>query len=161
MLREVMTLVVCMLRGTRALFRSRESRAIVELALRQQLAVYVHRHPRPRLLPLDRAFWVTLSRYLPETRLGEDPRRRWITFLRNYRDSIAGMDFFVVPAVQLELLYVLILDNDSIFSPRVVRTISSFGMKPQRTALRSPWQNGTAERFVGSVRRELIDHVVV
>ena len=35
----------------------------MELALRQQLAVYVHRHPRPRLSPLDRAFWVTLSRF--------------------------------------------------------------------------------------------------
>jgi putative transposase len=55
----------------------------------------------------------------------------------------------------------LIFDNDSIFSPEVIRTISSFGMNPQRTALRSPWQNGTAERFVGSVRRELVDHVVV
>jgi len=32
---------------------------------------------------------------------------------------------------------------------------------PKRTAFRSPWQNGTAERFVGSVRRELLEHVVV
>ena len=30
-----------------------------------------------------------------------------------------------------------------------------------RTAYRSPWQNGVAERWVGSCRRELLDHVIV
>src|SRR5215471_4863871 len=30
-----------------------------------------------------------------------------------------------------------------------------------RTAYRSPWQNGLAERWVGSCRRELLDHVIV
>ena len=28
-------------------------------------------------------------------------------------------------------------------------------------SFRSPWQNGTAERWVGSCRRELLEHVVV
>jgi hypothetical protein len=37
----------------------------------------------------------------------------------------------------------------------------SFAIKPTRTAHRSPWQNGVAERWIGSVRRELLDHVVV
>jgi transposase InsO family protein len=55
----------------------------------------------------------------------------------------------------------LIFDRDSIFSEEVVSTMKSFGMKPARTAYRSPWQNGVAERWVGSVRRELLDHVVV
>jgi putative transposase len=55
----------------------------------------------------------------------------------------------------------LILDNDAIFSPEISRAIERFGIGPRRTAFRSPWQNGTAERFVGSVRRELLDHAVV
>ncbi|HEX4748150.1 MAG TPA: hypothetical protein VH302_01285 [Bryobacteraceae bacterium] len=29
-----------------------------------------------------------------------------------------------------------------------------------RTSVRSPWQNGTAERWVGSARRELLDHII-
>ncbi len=37
----------------------------------------------------------------------------------------------------------------------------SFGMKPNRTAPGSPWQNGIAERWIGSLRREMLNHVVV
>jgi hypothetical protein len=57
MLRALLALVASIVRSAIArftLFRSRENQAIVELALRQQLAVYVHRSPRPRLSPLDR-----------------------------------------------------------------------------------------------------------
>ena len=284
MLRALLTLASSIVRSAIAFFRSRENQAIVELALRQQLAVYVHRHPGPRLSPLDRVFWValsrfwphwrsalvvvrpetvvrwhrkafrgywrwiskpgpgrppipeettalivrmatengwrarkiqaelsklgihvgltTISRYLPKVDADGDPHQRWMTFLRNHRDLIAAMDFFVVPTVRFTLLYVwfaidhgrrrilhfnvtaspssswliqqlreafadepvhryLIFDNDAIFSAEVGRTVARFGIHPQRTALQSPWQNGTAERFVGSVRRELLDHVVV
>ena len=55
----------------------------------------------------------------------------------------------------------LIYDNDAIFSSAITEMIESLGLRPQRTAFQSPWQNGTAERFVGTVRRELLDHVVV
>ena len=34
------------------------------------------------------------------------------------------------------------------------------GIKPTRTSIRSPWQNGLAERWVGSCRREMLDHVI-
>jgi hypothetical protein len=33
-------------------------------------------------------------------------QHRWITFLRNHRELIAAMDFFVVPTVRFHLLYV-------------------------------------------------------
>jgi putative transposase len=55
----------------------------------------------------------------------------------------------------------LIFDRDSIFSASVVSTVKSFGTEPSRTAPRCPWQNGIAERWVGSLRRDLLDHVVV
>ncbi len=35
------------------------------------------------------------------------------------------------------------------------------GTKPRRISDRSPWQNPVAERWIGSCRRELLEHVVV
>ncbi|MDH3283465.1 MAG: helix-turn-helix domain-containing protein, partial [Acidobacteriota bacterium] len=47
----------------------------------------------------------------------------------------------------------LILDNDAKLGAEVQRTIRTFGITEKRTSFRSPWQNGVAERWVGSVRR--------
>ncbi len=55
----------------------------------------------------------------------------------------------------------LIFDRDAKFSADVVSTVKAIGSQPIRTAFRSPWQNGIAERWVGSVRRDLLDHVIV
>lgn len=55
----------------------------------------------------------------------------------------------------------VIFDRHSVFSAAVVEFIRSMGTRPVRTSFRSPWQNGTAERWIGSCRRELLDHVVV
>jgi transposase InsO family protein len=283
-MRALANFSIAFLYSALALFRDREEQAIVELALRQQLAIYAQNRARPRLSPFDRAFWValsrcwprwkehlvvvrpetvvrwhrqgfrrywrsistpgpgrppisgetraliirmgtengwgarkiqaeltklgvriglaTVSRYMPKTAPDPSRQQRWTTFLRNHKDVITGMDFFVVPTVRFRLLYVwfvidhgrrkilhfnvtanpsacwviqqlreafpderthrfMIYDNDSIFSPAVTHAIESFGMDRKRTAFRSPWQNGTAERVVGSIRRELLDHVVV
>jgi transposase InsO family protein len=283
-MRALLNLTTALLRCALAFFRSRNEQAIVELALRQQLATYAHEKTRPELTPLDRTFWVALFRFWPQWRdtlvivkpdtvirwhrkgfrlywraiskrgpgrppipeelktlirrlasennwrarkihaelkkLGfsvglatvsrylpkrtPDPRKqqRWVTFLRNHKDVIAAMDFLVVPTVRFRLLYVwfvidhgrrriihfnatlnptaewviqqlreafpddsapryLIMDNDSIFSDKVTEAIMSFGTKPKRIAFQSPWQNGVAERWVGSCKRELIDHVIV
>ena len=55
----------------------------------------------------------------------------------------------------------VIFDRDAKFSADVVEAVKAMGSQPIRTAFRSPWQNGIAERWVGSVRRDLLDHVIV
>src|SRR6266511_3627715 len=55
----------------------------------------------------------------------------------------------------------MIFDRGAIFSAGVTATLRSLQVEPARTSYRSPWQNGVAERFVATVRRELLDHVIV
>ena len=55
----------------------------------------------------------------------------------------------------------LLFDRDSKFAGDVVSLVKAMGSQPLRTAFRSPWQNGVAERWVGSVRRDLLDHVIL
>ncbi len=287
-MRPLLKFVMLLIRCLAAFFRSRNNQAIVELALRRQLATYALKGPKPRITSVDRIFWAflsriwsgwretlaivqpdtvvrwhrkgfrlwrsirhavlladyvgsppispeiqalirrfahengwrtrkvqaeleklgfsaslaTVSRYLPKRNPDHDQRQRWKTFLRNHKDGIAAMDFIIVPTVQFRLLYVwfvidhgrrkiihfgvtahptspwvvqqlreafpgntspkfLIYDNDSIFSERVTESIKNIGIEPRRTAFRSPWQNGIAERWVGSARREMLDHVIV
>ena len=283
-MRALLDFTTQLLRCIPAFFRSRNEQAIVELALRQQLATYTQKRSKPRITPVDRAFWVflsriwpgwkealvivqpatvvrwhrkgfrlywraiskrgpgrppipeemqalirrlanengwrarkiqaeleklglrvslaTVSRYLPRRKPDREQRQRWITFLRNHKDGIAAMDFLVVPTIRFRMVYVwfvihhgrrkilhfgvtahpvspwviqqlreafpddtaprfLIYDNDSIFSDRVTEAIGHHDIEPKRTAYRSPWQNGTAERWIGSARRELLDHVIV
>jgi len=280
----LLSFATALLHSLRACFRSQGKQALVELALRQQLAVLAQARQRPRLASLDRAFWVllrqlwpgwrevlvvvqpetvvrwhrkgfrlywrwksrsrrgrpriptevrqlirrmalenpwgarrihaelaklgirvslaTVSRYLPKRPPDPVRRQNWRTFLRNHRDAIAAMDFFVVPTVRFQLLYAwfvldhdrrrvihfnvttnptalwviqqlreafpsdnalpfLLYDRDSIFSAEVTATIRSLGTEPVRTAYRSPWQNPFAERWVGTCRRELLDHVII
>ena len=283
-MRPLLHFLILTLRCVPAFFRSRTEQAIIELALRQQLATYSQKKLKLKLTPLDRIFWValfrfwprwkqalaivkpdtvvrwhrkgfrlywqwiskrgpgrppiapevqelirrfasengwgarkihaelgklgftvslaTVSRYMPKQSCDKGKQQRWMTFLRNHKNSITAMDFFVVPTISFRLLYVwfvidhgrrriihanvtthptsqwviqqlresfpddlapnyLIFDNDAIFSSEVSLSIESLGIKPKRTAYRSPWQNGTAERWVGSCKRELVDHVIV
>ena len=55
----------------------------------------------------------------------------------------------------------LLRDGDGIYGNRVRRRIDSLGIDEVVTAPASPWQNATVERVIGSLRRELLDHVVV
>jgi transposase InsO family protein len=53
-----------------------------------------------------------------------------------------------------------ILDRDAKFDADVIAFLQATGLKPKRTSVQAPWQNGIAERWVGSCRREILDHVI-
>ena len=55
----------------------------------------------------------------------------------------------------------LFRDNDGIYGHGVRAFLDSCDIKEVRTAYRSPWQNPFVERFIGTVRRELLDRVIV
>ena len=280
----VLEYILSILAATRVFFRSRRDTAIEVLALRQQVAVFKRKRPRPALTALDRLFWTTLrllwprwsdvlvivkpetvigwhragfrrywrwrsrprggrpqitaemrglirqmaeenanwgaprihgelqklglvvsertvARYLRLIRRRGDPGKRWLAFLHNHREVIAAFDFFTVPTVTFRVLYCFfviehgrrrilhcnvtqhptaewvvqqlreafpeaspyryaIFDNDSIFKSGVTTLLASTGLEPKRTSIQSPWQNGIAERWVGSCRREMLDYVI-
>jgi hypothetical protein len=101
--------------------------------------------------------------------------------LRNHREAIAAMDLFTVPTVSFRLLYVFFVisharrqvlradvtehptasDRDSTFDRQVLVSAKNMNITPVRTVFRSPWQNGVAERWVESCRRDVMDHVLV
>ena len=144
----------------------------------------------------------TVSRYLARLFPNGSATKRWLAFLKNHREVIAGLDFFTVPTLTFRVLYCFfviahnrrrilhfnvtdhptadwvvqqlretfsdcgayrytILDRDDKFNAEVLTMLKSCGVTPILTSRQSPWQNGIAERWVGSCRRELLDHVIV
>jgi transposase InsO family protein len=55
----------------------------------------------------------------------------------------------------------LIRDRDRIYGTIVTRRLRAMGIRDKPTAPVSPWQNGFAERLIGSIRRECVDHIIV
>ena len=55
----------------------------------------------------------------------------------------------------------LLRDRDQIYGAVVMRRIRAMGIRDKPIAPASPWQNGFAERLIGSIRRECLDHVIV
>ena len=55
----------------------------------------------------------------------------------------------------------LIRDRDARYGHAVRRRLVAMGIRDHPIAPRSPWQNGHAERLIGSIRRECLDHVVI
>ncbi len=55
----------------------------------------------------------------------------------------------------------VIRDRDRIYGTDFRRRVAGLGLHEVPIAPRSPWQNAYAERFIGSLRRECLDHVIV
>ncbi len=55
----------------------------------------------------------------------------------------------------------LIRDQDRIYGAAVTRRLRAMGIRDKPIAPGSPWQNCFAERLIGSIRRECVDHIVV
>jgi transposase InsO family protein len=55
----------------------------------------------------------------------------------------------------------IIRDRDGSYGHALTRRLAALGIRDHPTAARSPWQNGYAERLIGSIRRECLDHIVV
>jgi transposase InsO family protein len=145
----------------------------------------------------------SVAKYMPKSGgRPPGPSQTWGTFIRNHRAGTLAIDFFTLPTVTFDILYVfvvlsleqriilhvnvtahpyaewaaqqileafgsdgafklLVRDRDKIFGAAFDRRVDNLGIRQLRIAPRSPWQNGYAERLVGTFRRELTDHLIV
>lgn len=55
----------------------------------------------------------------------------------------------------------LIRDRDAIYGAAVTRRLRAMGIRDKPISPGSPWQNGYAERLIGTIRRECLDHLIV
>jgi hypothetical protein len=55
----------------------------------------------------------------------------------------------------------LLRDRDRIYGNCVIRRMRAMGIRDKPIAPASPWRNGFAERLIGSIRRECVDHFIV
>ena len=60
-----------------------------------------------------------------------------------------------------EAPHYLIRDRDRIYGTVVTRRLRAMHIRDKPIAPASPWQNGFAERLIGTIRRECVDHIIV
>ena len=90
----------------------------------------------------------SLGRNPHHVRVTEHPTAGWIT--QQVREA------FPHDAVPRYLIF----DNDKKYGDAVLEVIAHMGIRRKQITAYSPWQNGVAERWVETVRRDLLDHVI-
>ena len=101
----------------------------------------------------------SVSKYLVRCR--KPPSQTWRTFLDNHVSQLVSVDFFTVPAIRFQVLYVfLVLAHDR---RRILhfKQLRDMGIEEVLSTPHSPWQRAYIERVIGSIRRECLDHVIV
>ena len=83
------------------------------------------------------------------------PSQPWRTFLRWIARQISeAFPWNEAPRY-------LIRDRDRVYGTMVTRRVRAMGIRDKPIACGSPWQNCFAERLIGSIRRECLDHFVI
>ena len=92
----------------------------------------------------------------------EHPRRKVLHFGITERPTAAWTGQQIMEAfANRDAPRYLIRDRDGVYGNEFRHRLQSLEIKELMTAPQSPWQNGFAERLIGSIRRECLNHVVV
>ena len=87
--------------------------------------------------------------------IGHDRRR--ILHVNVTKHPTSG---WIIQQLREAFSFEALFDRDQKFGFEVIAAVKATRIIPKRTSFRSPWQNGIAERWVGSCRRDLLDHIV-
>ena len=89
-------------------------------------------------------------------------RRRVVHFNVTGNPSAAWTAQQIVDAFPFDsALRFLMRDRDGIYGEVFQKHVRNLGIEEVVSAPRSPWQNPYVERLIGTIRRELLDHVIV
>jgi hypothetical protein len=92
----------------------------------------------------------TVSRLVRRPRC--PPSQTWRTFLTNHVPALGSMDFFTVPTVTGRILFVFVV---------LLHHRRRIVLGEVLSAPSSPWQNPYADRLIGSIRCDCLNHMVV
>jgi transposase InsO family protein len=103
-----------------------------------------------RRMSMENPLWVRLDRRdLVWINVTANPTAEWVA-----RQIMEAFPWDEAP-------HYLIRDRDRIYGSVVTRRLRAMGIRDKPIAPASPWQNGFAERLIGSIRRECVDYIII
>jgi putative transposase len=91
---------------------SQEMRALIRRLSRENVLWSAERiHGHLVLLGFDPPCPDTIRKYMIKPKRGTEKSQNWLTFLRNHADVSWGMDFFTVPTIRFQILFIFVVLN--------------------------------------------------